>query len=234
MVGTIGAMNRYMTDSNFDTDDIDGPHAGQPVITSGASLDDATAAMILVHGRGATARSILELGEEFQNEGIAFLAPQAAGNTWYPQSFLAPIDANQPHLSSALSLLGTLFSDLESAGIPPERTFLLGFSQGACLTTEFVARNAQKYGGVAAFSGGLIGPEGTPREYDGSLDGTLVYLGCGDQDPHIPVERVHETEEVLTGLAGSVTERIFEGMAHGVVREEIAHVDRMVAELLTD
>ncbi len=223
-----------MTDSNFDTDDIDGPHAGQPVVTSGVPLDDARAAMILIHGRGATARSILELGQEFRHEGIAFLAPQAAGNTWYPQSFLAPLDANQPHLSSALSLLGTLVSDLEAAGIPPERTFLLGFSQGACLTTEFVARNARKYGGVAAFSGGLIGPEGTPREYDGSLDETSVYLGCGDNDQHIPVERVHETEEVLTALDGSVTERIFEGMGHGVVQEEVAHVERMVARLLAE
>ncbi|MFH5800308.1 alpha/beta hydrolase [Haladaptatus sp. CMAA 1911] len=223
-----------MTDSNFDTDDIDGPHAGQEVVTSGVPLDDARAAMILVHGRGATARSILELGQEFRHEGIAFLAPQAAGNTWYPQSFLAPLDANQPHLSSALSLLGTLVSDLEAAGIPPERTFLLGFSQGACLTTEFVARNARKYGGVAAFSGGLIGPKGTPREYDGSLDETSVYLGCGDNDQHIPVERVHETEAVLTALDGSVTERIFEGMGHGVVQEEVAHVERMVARLLAE
>jgi phospholipase/carboxylesterase len=223
-----------MTDSNFDTDDIGGPHAGQQIVTSGVPLDDATAAMVLVHGRGATARSILELGQEFRHEGIAFLAPQAAGNTWYPQSFLAPLDANQPHLASALSLLGTLVSDLEAAGVPPERTFLLGFSQGACLMTEFVARNAREYGGVAAFSGGLIGPEGTPREYEGSLDGTSVYLGCGDNDPHIPVERVHETEEVLTGLDGSVTERIFEGMGHGVVQEEIAHVERMVAQLLAE
>ncbi|EFW90617.1 phospholipase/Carboxylesterase [Haladaptatus paucihalophilus DX253] len=223
-----------MTDSNFETSDIDGPHAGQPIVTSGASPDEASAAMVLVHGRGATAQSILDLADEFRREEVAFLAPQAARNTWYPQSFLAPLDANQPYLSSALSLLETLVSDLESVGIPPERVFLLGFSQGACLTTEFVARNAQKYGGVAAFSGGLIGPEGTPREYEGSLDGTPVYLGCGNRDPHIPVERVHETEAVLTELDGSVTERIFEGMAHGVVQEEIAHVDGMVDDLLSE
>ncbi|ODR82862.1 phospholipase [Haladaptatus sp. W1] len=223
-----------MTDSTFETSDIDGPHAGQSVVTSGASPDEASAAMVLVHGRGATAQSILDLADEFRREEIAFLAPQAARNTWYPQSFLAPLDANQPYLSSALSLLETLVSDLESVGIPPERVFLLGFSQGACLTTEFVARNARKYGGVAAFSGGLIGPEGTAREYEGSLDGTPVYLGCGDRDPHIPVERVHETEAVLTELDGSVTERIFEGMAHGVVQEEIAHVDGMVDDLLSE
>ncbi|MGA9401937.1 alpha/beta hydrolase [Haladaptatus sp.] len=223
-----------MTDSNFDTTGIDGPHAGQPVVTSGAPLPDATAAMVLVHGRGATARSILELANEFEYDEVAFIAPQAAHNTWYPQSFLAPLESNQPHLSSALELLGTIASDVESAGIPSDRTFLLGFSQGACLASEFVARNAREYGGVAAFSGGLIGPEGTPREYEGSLDGTLVYLGCGDRDSHIPVERVHETEEVLTGLDGSVTERIFDGMGHGVVQEEVAHVDRMLNSLLDD
>lgn len=223
-----------MPDSNFETNAIDGPHSGQPVVTSGASLDDATAAMVLVHGRGATARSILEMGNEFEYEEIAFVAPQAVHNTWYPQSFLAPLESNQPHLSSALELLGTLVSDLDSAGIPPERTFLLGFSQGACLTTEFVARNARPYAGVAAFSGGLIGPDGTPREYEGSLGGMPVYLGCGDHDQHIPLERVHETEAVLTELDGSVTERIFEGMGHGVVQEEIAHVDRMLAGFLTD
>jgi len=217
-----------MTDSDFDTDYIDGPHEGQPVVTSGASLSDATAAMVLVHGRGATARSILALANEFDYDDIVFIAPQAAQNTWYPQSFLAPLESNQPHLSSALELVGTLVSDIRSAGIPSERTFLLGFSQGACLATEFVARNAREYGGVAAFSGGLIGPDDTPREYDGSLDGTPVYLGCGDRDPHIPVERVHETEAVFTDLGGSVTERIFDGMGHGVVQEEVAHVDRML------
>ncbi len=223
-----------MTDSNFDTDGVDGPHAGQPVVTSGAPLPDATVAMVLVHGRGATARSILELANEFDYDDVAFIAPQAAQNTWYPQSFLAPLESNQPSLSSALELLGALVSDIDSAGIPADRTFLLGFSQGACLTSEFVARNAHEYGGVAAFSGGLIGPDGVPREYEGSLDDTPVYLGCGDHDPHIPVERVHETEEVLTGLGGSVTERIFDGMGHGVVPEEVAHVDRMLNGLYND
>ncbi len=221
-----------MTDSNFDTNGIDGPHAGQPVVTSGAPLPDATAAMVLVHGRGATAQSILALANEFEYDDVAFIAPQAAHNTWYPQSFLAPLESNQPHLSSALALLGTLVSDIDSVGIPSNRMFLLGFSQGACLTSEFVARNAREYGGIAAFSGGLIGPDGTAREYDGSLEATPVYLGCGNHDPHIPVERVHETEAVLTELGGSVTERIFDGMGHGVVQEEVAHVERMLNGLL--
>ncbi len=223
-----------MPDTQFTTDAIDGPHAGQPVATAGAPIDEAEAAMVLVHGRGATAQSILELANEFQHSEITYLAPQAVRNTWYPQSFLAPTESNQPHLSSALALLGTVLSDLETAGIPSERTFLLGFSQGACLTTEFVARNARRYGGVAGFSGGLIGPEGTPREYDGSLDGTPIYLGCSDSDPHIPVERVHETRDVLSDLGGDVAEQIFEGMGHGVVQAEIDHVARMVDELLDE
>ncbi|WP_458207422.1 alpha/beta hydrolase [Haladaptatus sp. NG-SE-30] len=221
-----------MPDSSFTTDEIDGPHAGQPVATAGASTDDADTAMVLTHGRGATAESILELANEFQRPSVAYVAPQATRNTWYPQSFLAPMESNEPYLSSALALLGAVVDDLEAAGIAPERVFLLGFSQGACLTTEFVARNARRYGGVAGFSGGLIGPEGTPREYDGSLDGTPVYLGCSDSDPHIPVARVHETRDVLRDLDGDVTEQIFEGMGHGVVQEEITHVREMLAELL--
>ncbi|SIR56909.1 phospholipase/carboxylesterase/glyoxalase family protein [Haladaptatus litoreus] len=223
-----------MTDFQFTTSDIDGPHSGQPVATAGTNVNDADTAMLLVHGRGATAESILELSHEFQQPEIAYLAPQASRNTWYPQSFLAPMESNQPYLSSALSLLETIFSDLESVGIPPERIFILGFSQGACLTTEFVARNAERYGGVVGFSGGLIGPEGTPREYDGSLDRTPVYLGCSDRDPHIPVERVHKTRDVLRELDGDVTEQIFEGMGHGVIPEEIDHVGGMLDELLND
>ncbi|GAA0222491.1 alpha/beta hydrolase [Haladaptatus pallidirubidus] len=221
-----------MTDTQFTTDDIDGPHAGQPVATTGATIDDADTAMVLIHGRGATAESILELSQEFQHPEIAYLAPQASGNTWYPQPFLAPVETNQPSLSSALALLETILFALETVGIAPDRTFLLGFSQGACLTTEFVARNATRYGGVAGFSGGLIGPDGTPREYEGSLDGTPVYLGCSDRDPHIPVKRVHETREVLRELDGDVTEQIFEGMGHGVIPEEIDHVSEMIDGLM--
>ncbi|WP_458186472.1 alpha/beta hydrolase [Haladaptatus sp. NG-WS-4] len=221
-----------MPDSTFSTDEIEGPHAGQPVATAGASTDDADAAMVLTHGRGATAESILELANEFQRPSVAYVAPQATGNTWYPQSFLAPTESNEPHLSSALALLGTVVADLERMGIALDRVFLLGFSQGTCLTTEFVARNARRYGGVVGFSGGLIGPDGTPRDYDGSLDGTPVYLGCSDSDPHIPVERVHETRDVLRDLDGDVTERIFEGMGHGVVQAEIDHVGEMLADRL--
>ncbi|WP_266079456.1 alpha/beta hydrolase [Haladaptatus caseinilyticus] len=221
-----------MPDTRFTTDTIDGPHAGQHIATTGSDVDEADTAIVLVHGRGATAESILELSHEFSHDEIAYVAPQASQNTWYPQSFLAPMESNQPYLSSALALLDTIVSDLDTAGIPPDRIFLLGFSQGACLTTEFVARNAKRYGGVAGLSGGLIGPEGTPREYEGSLDDTPIYLGCSDRDPHIPVERVHETRDVLRDLDADVTEQIFEGMGHGVVPEEIASVAEMVDELM--
>jgi predicted esterase len=152
-----------------------GPHRGQVVWTTGEPLDRAKAAMIMIHGRGATAESILSLAEALNQPGFAYLAPQAAGYTWYPNSFLAPIPSNEPGLSSGLAVITSLFETLAEAGIPAERTMLLGFSQGACLSLEFTARNAQRYGGVAGLSGGLIGPDGTSRDYAGSLAGTPIF-----------------------------------------------------------
>ena len=210
----------------------DDPHAGQSVTTAGPDLEDADAAVLFVHGRGATAQSILQMAGEFDAEGVAYLAPQARGRTWYPNSFLAPIEQNEPSLSSALNWLGDLRERVEDAGIPPERTMFVGFSQGACLSSEFVARNARKYGGLAALSGGVIGPDGTPRDYDGSLDGTSVFLGCSDSDPHIPLERVHETRDVFEDLDADVEERIYEGMGHGVNQDEIEYVTGMVSGLV--
>lgn len=212
----------------------DDPHAGQPVRTAGTPLDDAGAAVIMLHGRGATAEGMLQFAADLPADGVAFLALQAANRTWYPDRFVAPIERNEPHLTSALAAVGRVFDDLDEAGIPDERTVLVGFSQGACLGSEYVARNARRYGGLATLSGGLIGPEGTPRDYDGSLDGTPVYLGCGDDDPHIPVERVHETRDVLEELGGDVTERIFEGMGHGIVEEEVERVRDLVAGITDD
>lgn len=208
-----------------------GPHQDQPVLIAGEPLEQARAAMIMVHGRGATARDILSLAGEFDASGFAFLAPQAAGNTWYPNSFLKPIPSNEPGLSSGLAVLSALVEQLEDAGIPAERTILLGFSQGACLATEFVARNARRYGGVAGLSGGLIGPDGTPRDYPGSLDGTPVFLGCSDVDFHIPKERVEESAEVLERLGGSVTMRLYPGMGHTVNQDEITEVQRIMDAL---
>ncbi|UTF53598.1 alpha/beta hydrolase [Natronosalvus rutilus] len=205
----------------------DDPHGDQPVERAGANLEDANAAMILVHGRGARASGMLEMAAQFDRDDVAYLAPQAVRGTWYPQSFLAPIEANEPYLTSALDLLE---STLETANesFPAERTILAGFSQGGCLASEFAARNARDYGGVVAFSGGLIGPEGTPREYDGSLEGTPAFFGCSDQDPHIPLERVHESVEVYEGLGADVTERIYEGMGHTIIEDELEVVRDIV------
>jgi phospholipase/carboxylesterase len=209
------------------------PHEDQQVATAGAAADgaptdDADAAVVFVHGRGATAQGMLGMASEFDAEGVAYLAPQASGRTWYPDSFLAPIGDNQPSLSSALDLLGDVRQRVADAGIESERLCFVGFSQGACLSGEFVARNAREYGGLAVLSGGLIGPDGTPREYEGSLSGTPVFLGCSDSDPHIPVERVHETRDVLEGLDADATERIYKGMGHGINQEELEYVKELV------
>jgi predicted esterase len=199
-----------------------GPHRHAPILAAGAPLERARAAVVLVHGRGASAESMLPLAEAFGRDDIAWRAPQAAGNSWYPESFLAPIAANEPHLSSALDLLAQLLVKLADSGFGAERVGLVGFSQGACLATEFAARHARRYGCVLAFSGGLIGPAGHPRDYPGSLDGTPVLLGCSDVDPHIPLARVHETTAVLDALGAAVDERIYPGMAHTVNEDEIA------------
>lgn len=203
-------------------------HEGQPVLTSGRPLAEAKAAMILIHGRGATAESILGLAAELPHPQFAYLAPQAARYTWYPYSFLSPIELNEPWLSSALSVIGGLVAQVEEAGIPAEHIVIGGFSQGACLASEFVARHARRYGGLFAYSGGLIGPDGTPRDYEGSLDGTPVFLGCSDVDPHIPLERVKLSAEVLGNLGGRVTERIYQGMGHMVNQDEIEAVREML------
>jgi len=214
------------------TNTIKGPHQGQPVLTAGEPLDRAQAAMIMVHGRGATAESILTLADELAQPGFIYLAPQAAGDTWYPNSFLAPIPSNEPGISSGLAVIAGLLDHLAEAGIPVERTMLLGFSQGACLSLEFTARHARRYGGVAGLSGGLIGPDGTPRDYAGSLAGTPIFLGCSDVDFHIPKARVEHSAEVLQRLGGDVTTRLYPGMGHLVNQDEINFVRKMMAALV--
>lgn len=208
-----------------------GPHQNQPVASAGAPLEDASAVVILMHGRGATARSILDLTDELGHFDVAYLAPQAAGNSWYGNSFLAPLDRNEPELSSALQAVDDVVTRVREVEFPLEQTILLGFSQGACLTLEYAARNARQYGGLVGFSGGLIGPEGTSRDYEGSLDGTSVFLGCSDSDPHIPLERVHETADVLQDLDADVTERIYENMAHTVNDDELKFASRLLETL---
>jgi predicted esterase len=203
-------------------------HAGQPVLRSGAAPKDARLAAILLHGRGASAEDILGLADQFSATDIAYLAPQAAGSTWYPYSFLAPLQQNEPGLGSALSVIAGLLEELRGQGVSPERVVLMGFSQGACLALEFAARHAQRYAAVVGFSGGVIGPPGTPRNYAGGFDGTPLFIGCSDIDPHIPLERVRESAVVFRGMAASVDERIYPRMAHTINADEIAAVDALL------
>jgi predicted esterase len=208
------------------------PHQGQPVESAGVPLLEAQCAMVLLHGRGASAEDILTLVDQIDQGGFAYLAPQAAGNSWYPNSFRARLEDNEPWLSSALAAVGDVVETIEGAGLPADRILLLGFSQGACLTLEHVARNPRQYGGVAGLTGALIGPDGAAREYAGRLDETVVFLGCGDPDPHVPRSRVDETEAILAGMGATVTKRIYPGLAHTINKDEIEFVRRMVAGLL--
>ena len=204
------------------------PHRDQPVLLAGAPLAEARAAMILAHGRGGSAQDMIGFARELDRPAFACFVPEAAGRTWYPYSFREKLERNQSYLNSALRLVKGILGRIGTAGIPLERTVLVGFSQGACLVLEFAARNAQRYGGVAGLSGGLIGPDGTPRDYAGSLDGTPVFLGCSDVDPHIPKRRVDETEAVLAHLGAQVTKRIYPGLGHTINQDEIAAVREML------
>lgn len=210
----------------------DGPHQGQKVTYAGAPLRVADAALVLLHGRGATAESILDLADGVNVHGVVAVAPQAQYNRWYPQSFLAPLAANEPELSSALAALDTVVSNLVEHGLSRDRIVIGGFSQGACLAAEYVARNPQQYGGLVVLSGGLIGPAGTTFDHAGDLAGTPVFLGCSDVDPHIPLERVHESRDVFERLGGEVTERIYEGMAHTVNDDELAFLRERLHRLV--
>jgi predicted esterase len=209
--------------------DINDPHAGQTILHRGVSPAAARLAVILVHGRGGSAGDMLDVAEGLGLADIAWLAPQAAGQTWYPYSFLSPIERNEPGITSGLRLLSGLVQTLGQAGVPPERVGILGFSQGACLSLEFAARNAGRYAAVIGLSGGLIGPPGTPRDYAGSLAGTSVFLGCSDIDAHIPVERVRESADVFRRLGATVDERIYPGMGHTVNEDELQAVRLLLA-----
>lgn len=206
-------------------------HAELIAASAGEPLDSAKAVVIMVHGRGDSANGILGLASAIHEPGVAYVAPQATHNTWYPNSFMAPTESNQPWLDSALAAVGAVVEQVVEAGIAHDKLLLLGFSQGACLASEYVARNAKRYGGVAGLSGGLIGPPGTPRDYDGSLHGTPVFLGCSDIDPHIPVERVHETEQVLARLGAQVDKRIYPGFGHTVNQDEADAVRAMLQQV---
>jgi predicted esterase len=205
------------------------PHAGQEALAAGPSPAEARLTVILVHGRGASAQNILSLAQEFRVPDVAYVAPQAAANTWYPYSFLSPIDRNEPFLSSALRVLERLVDSFAGQGITSDRIGLVGFSQGACLSLEFAARHPRRYAAVAGLSGGLIGPPGTPRTYPGSFDGTTVFLGCSDVDSHIPLDRVHETAEVFRRMNARVDERIYPQMGHMVNEDEVEAVRSLLS-----
>jgi phospholipase/carboxylesterase len=195
---------------------------------AGAPLKDARAAVVMLHGRGGSAEDILSLAGEFRQADLAYLAPQAPGQTWYPQSFLAPLEQNEPYLSRSLATVDAVVRDLDGRGMTSDRIVLIGFSQGGCLALEYAARSAKRYGGVAGLSAGLIGPPGLTRDYQGTLDGTPVFLGCSDIDSHIPLERVHVSTQVLTALKAVVTERIYPRMGHTINHDEIAQVRELL------
>ena len=209
-----------------------GPHAGQPVLTTGKPLGQSPVVVIMIHGRGAGPENILELASALAQSDVTYLAPAAANNTWYPNSFMSDIARNEPYLSSALSVVKSLVSQVEASGIRRDRIVILGFSQGACLTTEFAIRNASPFGGFVAFSGGAIGPPGTKWNDTGRFDGTPIFFGCSNVDPHIPEPRVIESAELCERMGATVTRRIYPGMGHLVNDDEIAWA-RALLESLT-
>ncbi len=208
----------------------DHPHGGARLHHAGAAVAAARVVAIVLHGRGATADGILSLAHELTAADVAYLAPQAAGHAWYPYSFLSPLERNEPWLGSALRLLSELVASLQEQGVAPERVALMGFSQGACLATEFAARHPRRYACVAAFSGGLIGPPGVSPSYQGTLDGTPAFFGCSDTDPHIPLERVRESAAIYRRMGAVVDERIYPGMGHTIIGDEIAAVGTLLAQ----
>jgi len=207
------------------------PHEGQPLETAGAPPQAAEAAVVMLHGRGSTAKHVLRLADEFYHHGVVYLAPQAAGSSWYPRSGFGPSEANEPWLSSALDRVAATLAEAEAVGVGPAKTLLFGFSQGGCLAAEYAARNPRRYGGLAVLSGGLLGPE-TEDDYDGKLDGTPVFLGCGDDDPYVPAERVRASAGVFERLGGDVIDRLYPDLGHAINDDEIRMVDSLVADLV--
>jgi phospholipase/carboxylesterase len=197
-------------------------------ITAGAKLEEASKVLILVHGRGGSAADILSLADYFDVDGLSLLAPQATNNSWYPYSFLVPTKQNEPWLSAAIALLKEITADMVSKGIKQENIFFLGFSQGACLVLEFVTRNAIRYGGVAAFTGGLIGEEINTENYSGDFSGTPFFIGTSDPDPHVPVARVMASATLLENMGAVLSTRIYKGMGHIISQDEIANANRIL------
>ena len=204
------------------------PHRDQPVLTLGAELTQAAGAIILLHGRGASAEDILGLATEMYDVRFAYLAPQAAGHAWYPNSFMAPLKKNEPWLSSALAKVGTIVEQAVNAGLSRERLFVCGFSQGACLSSEFVARNPARYGGLIAFTGGLIGPPDADLHHEGDLGGMPALFSSGDPDPHVPWSRVLASAEEFTAMGAAVKTQRFPGRPHTVLPQEIKSARELI------
>lgn len=198
------------------------------MIKSGKSFDQAKKVLIMIHGRGGTAQDILSIATHLNVAEYALVAPEIAGNTWYPQSFLEPREYNEPWLSNSLNIIKEVVLELEKSGFSKEQIYFLGFSQGACLTLDFVAANAVRYGGVVAFTGGLIGDQIDHRNYHGNFDGTPIFIGSSDPDIHVPVTRVKETTVVLEEMGAQVTEIIYENMGHTVSESEITQVNKLI------
>jgi phospholipase/carboxylesterase len=197
-------------------------------ITAGTPVKDAGAALIMIHGRGGTAQNIISLAADLNVKNMVIYAPQATNNSWYPYSFMAPEEQNQPALSSALEAIGDLVKQVIADGIPEDKIYFLGFSQGACLTLEYISRNAKQYGGVVAFTGGLIGEEVIPENYKGDFKGTPILVATGDPDPHVPLIRVVETVKVLKELNATVTLKIYRGRPHTITQQEIDFANQLI------
>lgn len=198
------------------------------IISAGLPLPKATKALIMLHGRGADAKDIIALAEHLNVEDYALLAPQAPGNTWYPYSFIAPVEKNEPYLSRSLQVLADAVAYAISNGIAKENIYLLGFSQGACLAAEYMARNADRYGGLVVFTGGLIGEQINRANYKGNFNGTPVFIGTSDPDVHVPVERVYATANIFREMGAEVTKKIYANMGHTVNQDEIANANNIV------
>lgn len=206
------------------------PHADQPVHYAGAPLASAVGAVVLLHGRGATAEDILNLAPMLRHPGLAYLAPSAAGNAWYPKSFLAPREQNEPWLSSALRKVGATIQLARDSGIATDRIVVCGFSQGACLSTEFVATHPARYAALIAFTGGLIGPPDAVLAFPGNLEGTPAFFGSGDPDPHVPWSRVQQSADILAAMNARVTVRRYPGRPHTVGADELAIARQMITD----
>lgn len=209
----------------------DGPHQNQQIVTGGKPAANAEIAMILIHGRGASAQSMMLFAKEFARADLHYRALQANGHSWYPHSFMASKEMNEPGISSGLQAIHDQIVAVGEKEIPAEKVVLLGFSQGACLTTEFAARHPRRYGAIIGLSGGLIGQSIDPESYSGSLQDTPVFLGCSDRDPHIPKERVDETADIFEQLEATVDKQIYKGMGHTVNKDEINSINTILENM---